>query len=431
MIKPGTDGAMHADGASIRLMDVVQFYSPISGGIRRYVEDKSRFLAMEDSASHCVVIPGKTADEWMLDRTRFVQIASPAMPGSKSYRLLLDNKRLRAVMDDFRPHVIELADPFQNAWAATAWARRNGARTVGFYHSDCPRSWAGWVSRKLGRPAGNLSQQVIGSYLGAILGRMDALFTASRRFDRYWSQHLDIPVFHTPLGFDDRIFHPAERTDSLRKRIGASPEAPLLVFAGRLAPEKRLHLMIEAYARLVQDGSPARLLIIGDGEDKPRLKALEMEMGVRIDWLPYEADRAKLAEVYRSCDGFVHTGRGETFGLAVIEAAACGCQVVAFSGSGLEDAAACNNYSRLVKEGDMGGFVDAIAEIIRHPLSLEEKSMEWQRMCMSHSTRAVFGRNLGYYRSLCHGQNDSRIPGVPVPHPKAVMPQMEKVLNVG
>ena len=431
MIKPGTDGATHADGASIRLMDVVQFYSPISGGIRRYVEDKSRFLAMEEEASHCVVIPGKSEDEWMLDRTRFVQIASPAMPGSKSYRLLLDNKRLKALMDDFRPDVIELADPFQNAWAATSWARQNGARTVGFYHSDCPRSWARWVSRKLGRPAGNLSQQVIGSYLGAILGRMDALFTASRRFDRYWSQHLDIPVFHTPLGFDDRIFHPAEPADSLRKRIGASPDAPLLVFAGRLAPEKRLHLMIRAYARLVQDGCPARLLIIGDGEDKPRLEALAREIGVRIDWLPYESDREKLAEVYRSCDCFVHTGRGETFGLAVIEAAACGCQVVAFSGSGLEDAAACNKYSRLVKEGDLVGFVDAIAEIIRHPLSLEDKRMEWQRMCMSHSTRAVFGRNLGYYRSLCHGQNNSRISGVSVPHPNAVMPQMEKVLNVG
>lgn len=429
MINSGTVGAMQAGEETLRLLDVVQFFSPISGGIRRYVEDKARFLSQKDRVSHCVVIPGKTAGEWELDRTRFVQIASPTMPGSKSYRLLLDNKRLKGLMDEFKPNVIELADPFQNAWTATSWARRNGARTVGFYHSDCPRSWARWVSKKLGRPAGNLSQQVIGSYLGAILGRMDALFTASRRFERYWGQYLEIPVFHTPLGFDDSIFHPIGESNGLRKRIGATPDEPLMVFAGRLAAEKRIHLLLDAYARLIRDGIHARLLIVGDGEDKPRLESIARQIGVQVDWLPYEADRTKLAEIYRSCDGFVHAGRGETFGLAVIEAAACGCQVVAFSGSGLDDASACNRYSKLVREGDVGGFAQAMANVVRAPLSHDAKCIEWEVMRSGHSTRAVFERNLGYYHSLCQSHDVQRVSKVLSDCSQRPIPQIEEVLN--
>src|SRR5207248_2508282 len=125
-------------------------------------------------------------------------------------------------------------------------------------------------------------------------------------------------VIHQPLGVDAEVFNPARRTAALRTRLGLPDAARVLVYAGRLSPEKNLPVLLQAFALL---GHPYHLLLIG-GERRGRPAR-------NVTMLPYRRDSLELAQWIASADALVHAGTKETFGLVILEAMACGRPVVA------------------------------------------------------------------------------------------------------
>jgi alpha-1,6-mannosyltransferase len=107
----------------------------------------------------------------------------------------------------------------------------------------------------------------------------------------------------------------------------------LLLYVGRLAGEKNIRTLVEAFRILARDeGGRFEFLIIGDGVLRPVVLAAQREVpGLR--WLPYCESGAELARYYRRADLFVHPGVCETFGLVALESQACGCPVVGIRGS--------------------------------------------------------------------------------------------------
>src|SRR3569623_1995743 len=121
-----------------------------------------------------------------------------------------------------------------------------------------------------------------------------------------------------PLGVDTTVFHPRRRDSNLRAELGLAPATRLLIYAGRLAREKNIPVLLEAMRRL------------GDGGARPRPQR-------NGSFYPYVSRAEDLARLFAGSDALVHAGDQETFGLVVLEAMACGVPVVGVQAGGVAE----------------------------------------------------------------------------------------------
>jgi alpha-1,6-mannosyltransferase len=291
----------------MHLVDTTLFYSPTSGGVKRYLSAKHHWLATRTSWEHTIVVPGRGLH---FERGSVCTLPGYPVPGTFNYRLPLNPFRWTRLLDMLEPTLLEAGDGFHPAWCAWVVAQRRGIPVAGFYHSNLP-DLAGR------RFAGALTEPVLRRYLRYLYERLDVVFAPSRIMCAYLRDLGVSQVLHQPLGVDTRVFSPSRRSATLREKLGLSAATRLLVYAGRFAPEKNLPLLLKTFARL---GPLYHLLLIG-GECRAR-------PAVNVTMLPYRRDSLELAQWLASADALVHAGTKETFGLVVLEAMACGLPVV-------------------------------------------------------------------------------------------------------
>jgi glycosyltransferase involved in cell wall biosynthesis len=133
-----------------------------------------------------------------------------------------------------------------------------------------------------------------------------------------------------PRGVDTGLFNPRRRCHRLRRSFRAGPRTLLALYAGRLAPEKNVPLAVASFRKLQETEPDARMVLVGDGPERPRLARENPDL-VFTGLLRGE----ELARHYASADVFLFPSLTETFGNVVLEAMASGLAVVAF-----DDAAA-------------------------------------------------------------------------------------------
>jgi alpha-1,6-mannosyltransferase len=127
------------------------------------------------------------------------------------------------------------------------------------------------------------------------------------------------------------------------------PEGPLALYVGRLAGEKEIDVALDAW-RDVERRTGARLVLVGAG---PSARALRRAAGAeRAIWLPYERDRARLADLYAAADLYLAPGPAETFGLSAMEALASGLPILSVGQGGVAEAVERSGAGRLYAVGD-------------------------------------------------------------------------------
>jgi alpha-1,6-mannosyltransferase len=292
----------------MHLVDTTLFYSPTSGGVKRYLSAKHAWLAAHTTWEHSLVVPGT---ETRIERGGISTLAGRSVPGTFSYRLPLNPRRWTHLLDELEPTLLEAGDAFHPAWCAWTVARRRHIPLVGFYHSNLPQL----AGR---RACGGITEPLIRRYIRELYDRCDVVFAPSRLMCEYLQSIGVWHAVHQPLGVDAEVFHPARRSDALRRLLHLDARARVLVYAGRFAREKNLPVLLEAFARL---GAPYHLVLIGGDQSSRPARNVTM--------LPYRRDSAELAEWLASADALVHAGTKETFGLVVLEGMACALPVVA------------------------------------------------------------------------------------------------------
>ncbi|MGH7513463.1 MAG: glycosyltransferase [Gemmatimonadales bacterium] len=146
----------------------------------------------------------------------------------------------------------------------------------------------------------------------------------------------------------------------------APGEPPVVLGVGRLTPQKDFRTLVRAFAE-VHRGRPARLMILGEGEERPRLEALADELGVRADvGLPGFRDDA-MACMARSAL-FVLSSVFEGLPTVLIEALAVGTRVVSTDcPSGPREILQDGRLGALVGVGDVAGLASAMVEALDRP----------------------------------------------------------------
>ena len=172
-------------------------------------------------------------------------------------------------------------------------------------------------------------------YEARIAASVDAI-TVSTDHEREQLRHLyTLPTCQMhiiPCGVDLRAFTPGSAHERQMARAAVAPGAmPTLLFVGRLDPIKGIDLLLESVAQMQ---TPARLIVVGgdpagDPEvERLRAQAQALNIGARV-LFPGAVPQDQLVSYYRAADALAVTSRYESFGLAAVEALACGTPVVA------------------------------------------------------------------------------------------------------
>jgi glycosyltransferase involved in cell wall biosynthesis len=313
-----------------------------------------------------------------------VTIVAPSFPGHTDTDL--DVIRVPSVTPPGHPD-FPLAVPYPGA------SSMRTVRALGFdvVHTHSPFLLGGlgwWVARNLGRPVaftyhtrydeyahyaplvGEFARPFLGVYTTAYCNRCDRVLApvpSIAALLREGGVRARIAVVPS-AGIDTAAFAPAAQTDSrrvaVRTTFGIPSRAPLLVFVGRLAREKNVGLLLAALAALPAD---TWLLLVGDGPDRPLLEAQAHDRGV--------ADRTVFAGTQpavvvsgalAAADVFVFPSTTETLGLAMIEAMAAGCAVVAVQAPASSDVLRDGETGRVVA-AEPAAFAGAVRDLLAQP----------------------------------------------------------------
>ena len=347
-------------GAGPRLFcDLTQSWSEVGGGVRTYLLHKRRHILESTPHRHLAIIPGTADSVVEEDRSITVTIASPHVPGSPNYRLLLRNGAVRRALEQFRPDLIECQDAYNLPWAAIAHRHRfPDTALVAAYMTDFPTVYvARPLSKFLTGPVGRTIGRAFYAYAGMLYRRFDAVYAVSENGGaaklRDYGIH-DVEV--VPLGVEVGEFGPNRRDPHLRHRLGVADGQPLLVYAGRLDNEKKPDLVADAFQRL-PESLGAKLALIGEG---PLRKDIAARKDPRIIMPGYVRDRAELARWLASGDIYVSGMADETFGISIIEAQASGLPVVGVKAGAMIDRVT-DSMGRL---GPVGGAEAMAANIL-------------------------------------------------------------------
>jgi phosphatidylinositol alpha-1,6-mannosyltransferase len=181
------------------------------------------------------------------------------------------------------------------------------------------------------------------------------------------------PVAALDLGTDPVQFNPRRDTGALRRRWGVR-DGPIILTVARLVPHKGQDMGIRALAMLARDFPDLRYILVGEGHDESRLRALAHTLGVanRVGFVGAMRDD-ELPEAYATSTIYLGASRVdkeinvEGFGISFIEAGASGVPSVAGDSGGVRSAVRDDETGIVVPPTDAEGIADAIRSLLLNP----------------------------------------------------------------
>jgi alpha-1,6-mannosyltransferase len=387
----------------VKICDLTQFYSPVSGGVRRYIEQKVAYVRRtRPEWEHILVVPGEATASHGDHLSRIYTIASPLVSRTSRYRALLKLHLVEEVLEKEKPDIIEAGDPYQLAWKAIASGRGLDIPVVGFYHSHFPEAYIRSVAKFFGQIAISIAEDMSRRYVRTLYNCLERTFVPSPTLAALLREWGVERVESIDLGVDADVFQPnGAPSAALRRELKIPARRRLLLYVGRLALEKNVRTLFDAFEMLHQK-APHRyhLLAVGDGALRPALVRLQ-EQTQCVTWLQYCREPAELASLYRTSDLFVHPGIQETFGLVTLESQACGTPVIGIRGSYM-DRIIFPNQRHWACENTPA----SLAEAIEAKFSEDLRESGWRASLTArghYSWRVVFERLFSLYEDVIAG----------------------------
>ena len=373
--------------------DLTQSWSDVGGGVGTYLKRKRAYILDKTPHRHLMILPGPRDEVIDEGRAVTVLIASPKVPASPHYRLLLRNRAVRAALEKYRPNLIECQDAYNLPWAAIAHRKRHPATAlVAGYFTDFPtvyvkRPLAKFIGRRM---ADALSRQGY-NYCGALYSRFDAVYGLSENggVAKLTEAGVD-DVAVVPLGVELEDFDPSRRDMELRRSLGVAEDKPLLIYAGRLDGEKRPDIVVDAFRQLPA-AMGATLVLLGDGPQRAQFS--ELGKSIRLIAPGFVNGRAELARWLASADIYVSAMADETFGISVIEAQASGLPVVGVAAGAMVDRVT-PAMGRLGPVGDAAAMARNIVDVWSHrprEMGLAAREHVRHRFAWEQSMECLFG----------------------------------------
>ena len=316
---------------------------------------------------------------------RVVRVPSVAFkPWYPELMLGLPRPRLGRELDRFAPDLVHVVNPVVLGLWGTALAKQRNLPLLASYHTDLPQytvhlklAFLNPLSKAFLRDVHNqahlnlcTSQPMVNSARGLGIKRV-----------RLW-----------PKAVDTDSYHPDKASAAMRMRLsGGEPDKPLMIYAGRLSPEKRLDWL---YAPITSIPG-VRLAIIGSGPAEPYLR--ERFRDTPTVFTGYLRG-AELAAAYASADVFAFPSDTETLGFVAMEAMASGVPVVGARAGGVPDVIRPGENGLLFTPGDLGELTQQLRALLFNPELRRRLSRQARHDMEGLGWRKSTERLLDYYQ---------------------------------
>ena len=217
--------------------------------------------------------------------------------------------------------------------------------------------------------------------------------------DRMWAlpNVPDVEALHSQSLELDR------KRDSLRRRLEVGND-PVVLFVGRLVRFKRVDLLINAFAKVAKSHR-SRLIIIGDGVERPALEATAASLGI-TDRVAFKGfvEPSEIAWWYAIADMVALPSVGETWSVALLEALSTGAHVVTTDTVGAAaDAVNDPIVGTIVPSGDTDAFAAAIAARLAHPADRNAVRESWAPVREGFRYESIARRTVAAIRDTVYG----------------------------
>ena len=299
------------------------------------------------------------------------------------FRIALSpGKAVAVALEEFRPDVVHVQVQDLIGQAAVRWARQNGTPVVSTEHNQpevlvrplgVPKALARPIEAALS--AYFVHRQNLSDF--ATMPTQDAI----KNLIMTQGKEFKVPVAAVSNGVDLSNFKPGKAPAEIYKKYGLDAKARTVLYIGRVDPEKRVDLVLEAYARMarrdnerVSENAPqdegqrktaTQMVIVGDGVAKAKLQQQAKRLGIahEVHFLG-RAVPPELYELYKVGDVFATASEIETQGIVLIEAAATGLPLIAVDKGAVREVCQNERNGYLCRPGDVEQMSEAMAKIL-------------------------------------------------------------------
>ncbi|MEO0969283.1 MAG: glycosyltransferase family 1 protein [Cyanobacteria bacterium J06639_18] len=295
------------------------------------------------------------------------------LPLYPELKLAVPRPAIGEALDDFKPDLIHVVNPAMLGFAGIFHSKVHNIPLVASYHTHLPQYLQHYG---FGMLEGFLWELLKLTHNQAALN----LCTSTAMVEELKTHGIE-RVDLWQRGVDIEVFHPDRASEEMRNRLSENnPESPLLLYVGRLSPEKE----IERIKPILEAIPNSRLALVGDGPHRQALESYFADTNTNFVGYLMGTD---LAAAFASADAFVFPSRTETLGLVLLEAMAAGCPVVAARSGGIPDIVTdgVNGFLFPPTEDDEGAIAATIRlleqkqerEILRQNARLEAERWGW------------------------------------------------------
>ena len=381
-----------AQNTRIKISVVTETYPPDVNGVAHTL---SKIVDGLVDRGHAITLirPRHSKDETPHQNQGFQEklVKGLPIPFYKHLKMGLPSKRELIRLWSFdRPDIVHIATEGPLGWSALQAAKKlrlpvsTDFRTN--FHAYSTHYKIGWLS------------SAILAYLKKFHNSASLTLVPTRQLQNELSGYGFINLKIIPRGIDTHQFNPRKRNLELRKAWGANEATKVLIYVGRLAAEKNLSTIFDAYHSAKRIEPNTKLVLVGDGPLRDELMAEHPE----VIFSGFQKGR-ELAEHYASGDIFLFASQTETFGNVTLEAMASGLAVVAYPLAAAAELIQSGHNGMLAM--DQGGlyFEMAVQALINQPMLVEKIKLNAANVGENYSWESILNQTESSFLDIIEG----------------------------
>lgn len=307
---------------------------------------------------------------------------------------------VKRILDAFSPDVVhvQVSDPI--GLSVVSYARKHGIPVVTTEHNQ-PEVLT--EPLKVPKVAKKPIDTMLANYFANRQSKSDFVTMPTKQaiYNLLEGRDFKVPVAAVSNGVDLSSFKPGRVLSSVREKYGVPAGRPVVLYVGRVDPEKNVGAVLSAFSSVVEKIPEALLVVVGDGVDLPNLKKEAKRLGIfkSVKFLG-RVTGEDLCEVYKMGTVFATASEIETQGIVLIEAAASGLPLIAVDKGAVSEICVAGVNGFLCQPGDISEMAAAIYKLLSNKDLRERFSKKSVELAREHDFERTLDQFINIYRHV-------------------------------